>query len=53
MMNVDIKLTHEQHQMLLSRLGSEKAIHDWLETCIDQELSHMAAEKKTPAGYKM
>ena len=42
-MNVDIKLTHEQHQMLLFILGGGETIHDWLENCIDQELSHMAA----------
>lgn len=49
-MNVDIKLTHEQHQMLYSRLCSKEAIHDWLENCIDQELSRMAAEKNNLAS---
>jgi len=44
-MNVDIKLTREQHEMLLSRLGSEEAIHNWVEGCIDQELRRLAAEK--------
>ena len=46
MTNIEIKLTHEQHDTLSSHLGSEEAIHDWLEGCIDQELRRMAAEKK-------
>ena len=44
-MTVDIKLTHEQHEYLLSRLGSEEAIREWMEDCIDQELRRLAAEK--------
>ena len=42
MMTVDIKLTHEQHQMLLSRFGSEESIQDRLESIIDKELSRKA-----------
>ena len=44
-MNVDIKLTHGQHQMLLSKLGSEKAIHNWVESCIDHELHRHTVER--------
>ena len=44
-MTIDIKLTHEQHEYLLSRLGSEEAIREWMEDCIDQELRRLAAEK--------
>lgn len=54
-MVVDIKLTHEQHEMMLGRLGTEEAIRDWLEVCIDQELRRLAAVivgagAKTPVG---
>jgi hypothetical protein len=45
-MNVDIKLTHEQHEFLLARLGSDEAIRTWIEETIDQELRGLAAEKK-------
>ena len=44
--NIEIKLTHEQHDTLFSHLGSEEAIHDWLEGYIDQELRRIVAEKK-------
>ena len=37
-MVVDIKLTHEQHEIMLERLGTEEAIRDWLEVCIDQNI---------------
>lgn len=43
-MTLDIQLTREQHEELLSRLGSEAAIREWMETCIDQELRRVAAE---------
>ena len=42
-MTVDIKLTCEQHEVLLDRLGSEEAIREWVEACIDQELRRVAA----------
>jgi len=45
-MNVDIKLTQEQHELLLARLGSGEAIRIWLEETLNRELSRMAAEKK-------
>ena len=48
-MNVDIRLTREQHEMLLSRLGSEEAIREWLEGCMDQELRRLAAEENVDA----
>ena len=44
-MTIDIKLTHKQHEYLLSRLGSEEAIREWMEGSIDQELRRLAAEK--------
>lgn len=44
-MNVDIKLTRDQHKMLLSRLGSEEAIREWIESSIDQELRRLASER--------
>lgn len=42
-MTIDIKLTHEQHDMLLAQLGSEEAIHDWLQTRINNKITEMQA----------
>ena len=30
-MSIDIKLTREQHEMLLTRLGTKEAISNWLQ----------------------
>lgn len=44
-MTLDIKLTRVQHEMLLSRLGSEESVREWVEGCIDKELRRLAEEK--------
>lgn len=31
-MSIDIKLTREQHEMLLTCLGTKEAISDWLQS---------------------
>ena len=38
MMEIQIKLTKEQHSVLLARLGSDEAIQNNLETYINQKL---------------
>ena len=34
-MEIQIKLTKEQHDLLLDRLGSEESIQEWLQHNID------------------
>lgn len=41
MMEIQIKLTKEQHNVLLARLGSDEAIQNSLETYINQKLLEM------------
>ena len=40
-MEIQIKLTKEQHDLLLDRLGSEESIHEWLQHCLDQKMQEM------------
>ena len=42
MMDIQIKLTKEQHSVLLACLGSDEAIQNRLESYINQKLLEMA-----------
>ena len=37
-MEVQIKITKEQYEMLLERFGSEEAIHSWMQDYLNDEL---------------
>ena len=37
-MDVQIKITKEQHEMLLERFGSDEAIHSWMQDYLNDEL---------------
>ncbi len=41
-MEIQIKLTKKQHDLLIGRLGSEESIHEWLQHCIDRKMQEMA-----------
>ena len=41
-MEVQIKITREQHEFLLERMGSDEAIREWMQSCLDSELRKMA-----------
>ena len=43
-MEVQIKITKEQHEMLLERLGNDEAIHTWMQDYLNDEL-RKAAER--------
>ena len=38
MTEIQIKLTKEQHEFLLARLGSEEAIRQYIQTYIDKKV---------------
>lgn len=40
-MEVQIKLTKEQHDLLLDRLGSEESIREWLQHSLDRRIQEM------------
>jgi len=44
-MNVDIKFTHEQHELLLARLGNDEAIRTWLEESLTRAFDELHAGK--------
>ena len=43
-MEIQIKLTKEQHDLLLDHLGSEESIHEWLQDCFDRKMQEMTDE---------
>lgn len=43
-MEITIKLTKEQHDLLLERLGTDEAIREWLQSYLNQKLEEKAAE---------
>ena len=43
-MEISIKLTKEQHDLLLERLGTDDAIRQWLQSYLNQKLEEKAAE---------
>ena len=45
-MEIQIKLTKEQHSVLLARLGSDEAIQEELESFINQKLLGMSEVQK-------
>ena len=46
MMEIQIKLIKEQHNVLLARLGSDEAIQNRLESYINEKLLEMAEVQK-------
>ena len=42
MTEIQIKLTKEQHEFLLARLGSDEAIQEYLQVYIDQKVEELA-----------
>ena len=47
MMEVQIKITKEQNEMLLERLGSEEAIREWMQATINERLYKKAEELRS------
>lgn len=47
MVEFQIKLSQEQHAMLLSYLGSEEAIPEYVHSCIDLEIQEILNLKET------
>ena len=43
-MEIQIKLTKEQHDLLLDRLGSEESVHEWFQDCLNRKMQDMADE---------
>ncbi len=43
-MEITIKLTKEQHDLLLERLGTDEAIREWLQSYHNKKLEEKAAE---------
>ena len=48
MARCDIKLSKDQHEMLLRRFGSEDTIRDWIEASINQTLLDLVRAKSNP-----
>ena len=48
-MEIQIKLTKEQHDLLLDRLGSEESIHEWLQQSLDRKMQEMV-DQGIPKG---
>ena len=46
-MEVQIKITKEQHGMLLGRFGSEESIREWMQGTINDELCKKAEELRS------
>ena len=42
-MEVQIKITKEQHDFLLARLGSDEAIQKYMQAYIDQKVEELAS----------
>jgi len=42
-MEVQIKITKEQHEFLLEHLGSDEAIREWMQAGLESELRKKAA----------
>ena len=42
-MEVQIKITKEQHDYLLARLGSDEAIRQYIQSYIDQKVEELAS----------
>lgn len=42
MAEFQIKLTKEQHEFLLARLGSDEAIQEYLQAYLDQKVEELA-----------
>ncbi len=40
-MEIQIKLTKKQHDLLIGHLGSEESIQEWLQHCIDRKMQEM------------
>ena len=41
MAKIQIKLTEEQHEFLLARLGSDEAIQEYLQAYLDQKVEEL------------
>lgn len=41
MAEIQIKLTEEQHEFLLARLGSDEAIQEYLQAYLDQKVEEL------------
>ena len=46
-MEVQIKITKKQHEMLLERFGSEEAIREWMQDYLNEELCKTAEELRS------
>lgn len=46
MAEFQIKLTKEQHDLLLERLGTDEVIRQWLQSYLNQKLEEKVAEPK-------
>ena len=42
-MEVQIKITKEQHDYLLARLGSDETINEFIQSYIDQKVEELAS----------
>ena len=42
MAEIQIKLTEEQHEFLLARLGSDEAIQEYIQAYLDQKVKELA-----------
>lgn len=45
-MEVEVKLTREQNDLLLEKLGSEESIQKWLQDYIDNAILRLEEERK-------
>ena len=45
MAEFQIKLTKDQHDFLMERLGTDEAIREWLQSYLNQLLQEKAAEQ--------
>ena len=44
-MEVEVKLTKEQHEFLLEKLGDDEHVQQWLQTLVDNEMARMEEAK--------